>query len=91
MDGLDDISRGSEDRTHALGQIMDQLGRSSNPLLREMASAVQAGELTLRHVATSPTYGTELTAAFQTFWNIYQKMTQKERDDLVSRSRPPGE
>ncbi|MBG6068146.1 hypothetical protein [Micromonospora ureilytica] len=54
-----------------------------------MATAVQQGQLTLREAATSPTYGTELTAPFQTFWNAHQQMTPDERNDLASRSRLP--
>ncbi|NYH44762.1 hypothetical protein HNR22_004489 [Micromonospora jinlongensis] len=89
MDDLKDITGGDEEQAQALRQILDQLARSDNPLLREMASAVQDGQLTLRQATTSPTYGTELTAPFQTFWNEYQKMTPGEREDLVFRSRPP--
>ncbi|MEU7770995.1 hypothetical protein AB0C44_06680 [Micromonospora taraxaci] len=89
MDYLDDISDVEENRTRALRRILDQLAHSENPLLREMATAVQHGQLTLRQAATSPTYGTELTAPFQTFWNAYQKMTPEERNDLASRSRLP--
>ncbi|MEU7673856.1 hypothetical protein AB0C42_03465 [Micromonospora taraxaci] len=89
VDGLDDITGGDEIRTKALGRILDQLAYSTNPLLREMAAAVQDGQLTLRQAATSPTYGAELIAPFQTFWNAYQQMTPDERDDLASRSQLP--
>ncbi|MEW1586352.1 hypothetical protein AB0283_12960 [Micromonospora vinacea] len=89
MDYLDDITAGEENRTLALRRVLDQLAHSENPLLREMATAVQHGQLTLRKAATSPTYGTELAAPFQTFWNVYQRMTPEARDDLASRSRLP--
>ncbi|GAA2190835.1 hypothetical protein [Micromonospora lupini] len=87
MDDLDDITDGEENRTRALRRILDQLAHSDNPLLREMAAAVHDGQLTLRQAVTSPTYGGELTAPFQTFWNAYQEMTPEERDDLASRFR----
>ncbi|MET8263103.1 hypothetical protein ABZU92_03815 [Micromonospora arida] len=87
MDDLDDITGGDEKRTHDLRRLLDQLAQSKNPLLREMATAVQDGHLTLRQAATSPTYGAELTAPFQTFWDAYQKMTPEERDNLAFRSR----
>ncbi|MGC4874973.1 hypothetical protein ACLQ26_01735 [Micromonospora sp. DT43] len=89
MDGLDDIAGGDDERSHALRRILDRLAHSDNPLLREMAAAVQDGELTLRQAATSPIYGTELTAPFQTFWNAYQKMTPEERNGLASGSQLP--
>ncbi|MGW1449634.1 hypothetical protein ACWCO3_15290 [Micromonospora sp. NPDC002411] len=85
MNGLDDITGGDEERSHALRRILDQLADSDNPLLREMATAIQRGQLTLRQAATSATYGSELTAPFETFWNVYQKMTPEERDSLASR------
>ncbi|MEU7753092.1 hypothetical protein AB0B57_23515 [Micromonospora sp. NPDC049101] len=46
--------------------------------------------LTSRLVAsksTSTTYGTELAAHFQNFWNAYQKMTPEERANLASHAR----
>lgn len=86
VDDLDDITGGDEKRGQALRQVLDQLTRSNNPLLREMATAVQDGQLTLRQAATSNTYGTELTAPFHTFWTAYQEMTPEERDDLAARS-----
>lgn len=86
MDDLDDITDGDEKRTQALRRILDQLARSNNPLLREMATAVKDGQLTLRQAATSNTYGTELAAPFQTFWTAYQEMTPEERDNLTARS-----
>ncbi|WP_435149461.1 hypothetical protein [Micromonospora aurantiaca (nom. illeg.)] len=82
MDDLDDITGGDEKRRRTLRQLLDQLARSNNPLLREMATAVQDGQLTLREAATSSTYGNELTAPFATFWNAYQEMTPEERDNL---------
>ncbi|MEH1166738.1 hypothetical protein V6V47_15275 [Micromonospora sp. CPCC 205539] len=89
MDYLDDLTGGDEDRSHALRRILDQLARGDNPLLREMAAAVQDGQLTLRQAATSPTYGTELTASFQTFWKAYREMSPEERHELAARSRAP--
>ncbi|MET7970882.1 hypothetical protein [Micromonospora sp. NPDC005305] len=83
---MDDITGADEQRGQALRQLVEQLARSNNPLLREMATAVQDGQLTLRQAATSNTYGTELTASFQTFWTAYQEMTPEERDDLAARS-----
>ncbi|MGN9809929.1 hypothetical protein ACTMSW_11290 [Micromonospora sp. BQ11] len=85
MNHLDDITSGNEHRTQALHRVLDQLARSNNPLLSEMANAVQDGQLTLRQAATTEPYGTELAAPFQTFWNTYQEMTPEERDDLTSR------
>ncbi|MDW3845410.1 hypothetical protein NMK34_02165 [Micromonospora sp. BRA006-A] len=82
MDDLDDITGGDEKRTQALRELLDQLASSNNPLLREMATAVQDGQLTLREAATSGTYGDELAGPFVTFWNAYQQMTPEERDDL---------
>ncbi|MGW9196633.1 hypothetical protein [Micromonospora chersina] len=86
MDGVDDITGGDEKRRHALRQVLNQLARSNNPLLREMATAVQEGQLTLRQAAASNTYGTELTTPFHTFWTAYQEMTPEERVDLAARS-----
>lgn len=86
MDDLDDITGGDEKQTQALRRILDQLARSTNPLLREMANAVKDGQLTLRQAATSNTYGTELAAPFQTFWTAHQEMTPEERDNLAARS-----
>ncbi|WP_262285443.1 hypothetical protein [Micromonospora sp. MA102] len=86
MDDLDDITGGDEKRGQALRQVLDQLARSNNPLLREMATAVQDGQLNLRQAAASNTYGVELTAPFHTFWTAYQEMTPKERDDLATPS-----
>ncbi|MFI7575783.1 hypothetical protein [Micromonospora sp. NPDC049497] len=86
MDHQDDITDGDEQRTRALRRVLDQLARSDSPLLREMATAVLDGRLTLRQAATSEPYGTELTAPFQTFWSRYQEMTPEEREDLASRS-----
>ncbi|MEU1237854.1 hypothetical protein ABZ399_27130 [Micromonospora aurantiaca] len=81
---LDDITGHDPKRSQTLRQLLDQLTRSKNPLLREMATAVQDGELTLRQAATSDTYGAELTAPFQTFWNAYEKMTPEEREALTA-------
>ncbi|MEV1014220.1 MULTISPECIES: hypothetical protein [unclassified Micromonospora] len=89
MDNLDDIGSGDEKQAHALRRILDHLARSENPLLSEMATAVQSGQLTLRQAATSPAYSAELTTPFQTFWNAYQKMTPEEREDLASSYLPP--
>ncbi|MFE9959256.1 hypothetical protein [Micromonospora sp. NPDC005299] len=86
MDDPDDITGGDEKRGQALRQVLGQLARSNNPLLREMATAVQEGQLTLRQAASSNTYGAELTAPFHTFWNAYQEMTSEERDGLAARS-----
>ncbi len=85
MDHLDDITSGDEHRTHALHRVLDHLANSNNPLLREMATAVRDGQLTLRQAATTEPYGTELAAPFRTFWNTYQDMTPEEREDLTSR------
>lgn len=90
MDHVDDITGGDERRAQALRRILDQLARSNNPLLREMATAVQDGKVTLRQAATSNTYGTELAAPFQVFWSKYQEMTPEERGDLASRSQLLG-
>lgn len=90
MDDPDDITGGDQKRNQALRRVLDQLARSNNPLLREMAIAVQDGQLTLRQAAISTTYGAELAAPFQTFWTAYQEMTPDEREDLASRSSRPG-
>ncbi|MGK5441805.1 hypothetical protein ACSNN7_08280 [Micromonospora sp. URMC 105] len=86
VNDLDDITDGDEQRTRALRRILDHLARSNNPLLREMATAVKDGQLTLRQAATSDTYGSELAAPFQTFWTAYQEMTPEERDNLAPRT-----
>ncbi|MEU5529384.1 hypothetical protein ABZ744_20855 [Micromonospora chersina] len=86
MDDLYDLTGGDEKRGQALRQVLDQLARSNNPLLREMATAVQEGQLTLSQAANSNTYGSELTTPFRTFWTAYQEMTPEERDDLAARS-----
>ncbi|MEU5934506.1 hypothetical protein [Micromonospora sp. NPDC047187] len=83
MDDLDDIADGDPRRADALRDALEQLGRSNNSLLREMAAAIQDGHLTLRQAAA--TYGDELTGPFRTFWKAYQGMTTQERDDLASR------
>ncbi|MBF5032426.1 hypothetical protein IRY44_21970 [Micromonospora sp. ANENR4] len=83
---LDYITGHDPKRSETLRQLLDQLARSKNPLLREMATAVRDGELTLRQAATSDTYGAELAAPFQTFWNAYEKMTPEERHALTASS-----
>ncbi|MEU7753088.1 hypothetical protein [Micromonospora sp. NPDC049171] len=85
MDDLDDIVDGDPRRADALRDALGQLGKSNNPLLREMAAAVQDGQLTLRQAASISTYGDELTQPFRTFWKAYQGMTTQERDDLAAR------
>lgn len=83
---LGDVTGHNPKRSETLRQLLDQLARSSNPLLREMATAVQDGDLTLHQAAASDTYGTELIAPFHTFWNAYEKMTPEERDALATSS-----
>ncbi|SCG41316.1 hypothetical protein [Micromonospora zamorensis] len=90
MDDLDDITGGDEERTHDFRRLLEQLAQSKNPLLREMATAVQDGHLALRQAATSTTYGTELAAPVQTFRNACQKLSPEERDNLASRARQQG-
>ncbi|RQX16692.1 hypothetical protein DDE19_14030 [Micromonospora ureilytica] len=85
MDDLDDIADGDPRRASALRDALEQIGRSNNPLLREMAAAIQDGHLTLRQAANTSTYGDEMTQSFRTFWKAYQGMTTQERDDLASR------
>ncbi|NES13259.1 MULTISPECIES: hypothetical protein [Micromonospora] len=85
MDDLDDITGGDQRRADALRAVVKQLGRSDNPLLREMATAVQHGELSLRQAASSSTYSGELSQPFRAFWRAYQDLTTQERDDLASR------
>lgn len=82
MDDLDDITGGDEKQARALHQLLDQLARCDNPLLREMATAVQDGQLTLREAANSGTYGDALAGPFVSFWTAYQEMTPEERDNL---------
>ncbi|MEU3454263.1 hypothetical protein ABZ671_11755 [Micromonospora sp. NPDC006766] len=87
MDDLDDIAGGDARRAAALSDALDRLGRSDNPLLREMASAVKDGELTLREAVSSDAYSAELRPPFRTFsfWKAYQELTPQERDDLAAR------
>ena len=84
MDDRDDITGGDERRADALRHALNQLGRSNNPLLREMAAAVQDGQLSLRQAVASTTYSDELTQPFRTFWKAYQEMTTQQRDDLAA-------
>ncbi|GAB3818019.1 hypothetical protein [Micromonospora zhanjiangensis] len=85
-DEIADIAGGDEKRIRALRGALGQLARSPNPLLREMAAAVQNGELSLRQAVASESYGSELAAPFRTFWTSYQQMTPEQREDLVERA-----
>jgi hypothetical protein len=87
MDDIDDVAGGDEHRARTLRTALDHLRHSPNAVLREMATALQNGELGLREAAASSTYGNELAQPFRAFWQTYQKMTPDERDRLIERGQ----
>jgi hypothetical protein len=86
MDDLDDIAAGDQTRLKALRDGLTQLANGRNELLREMATAVLDGSLSLRDAVASSTYGHELTTPFREFWTRYEGMTPQERDQLTAES-----
>lgn len=87
MKDLDDIAGGDEQRGQALRDALAELGHSGNPVLREMAAAIQNGGLSLREAVETTAYGDELAGPFRTFWTMHQEKTSGERDDLAARDQ----
>ncbi|MEH1167345.1 hypothetical protein V6V47_18365 [Micromonospora sp. CPCC 205539] len=86
MDEFDDLAGGDEQRANLLRAALADLRTSANPVVREMATAVQNGDLTLRAAIASGTYGDELATAFDDFWTTYQEMTPEGRDSLAEQA-----
>lgn len=85
MYDLDDIAGGDEHRAKALRDGLHQLTNGRSSLLREMASAVLNGEISLREAVASTTYSEELKQPFQSFCAQYDQMSLEAREQLAAK------
>ncbi|HWG97777.1 MAG TPA: hypothetical protein VNV66_00250 [Pilimelia sp.] len=86
-DSVTDVAGGDPRLAAVLRAHLRRLAEGPPGPLREMAEGVLRGEVDLRQAAHSQAYGAELGAAFRRFWSDYQAMSQRERDQLVERTR----
>ncbi|AVT40279.1 hypothetical protein [Plantactinospora sp. BB1] len=82
-----DLTGGDVGRSKALQENLSRLAKESDGLLREMAKAVLAGELTLRDAASNDVYGAELIDRSRDFWTTYKEMSPEEQADLAARGQ----
>lgn len=79
-----DMTGGDPYRARALHQLLTRLADSPNPLLREMATGVLKGGLSLREAANSQAYSGALADRFDTFWQHYQNLSPDEHQALLA-------
>ena len=71
-------------RARAIQQLLTKLVDGPNPVLREMATGVLNGDVTLRDAAASSAYSDAIAGRFDTFWQRYETLTPDEHDDLLA-------
>ncbi|QGN46423.1 hypothetical protein ACN26Y_09080 [Micromonospora sp. WMMD558] len=84
MSDLDDIAAGDHHRSQALRDALTRLANGPNDVLREMATGVLNGDISLRDAVATDTYAAELTKPFEAFWARYEEMTPEEREQLAA-------
>lgn len=69
-----------------LRSSLTALARGDDPILREMAEGVLAGQVDLREAAASEAYGEALGRSFERFQDHYDQLDDDEREQLVARA-----
>ncbi len=79
-----EMAGGDSYRANALQRLLKALAEGPNPLLREVASGVLDGEVSLRSAANNDIYSEAFADEFDGFWQRYQTQTSDERDVLLA-------
>jgi hypothetical protein len=79
-DELLDIAGGNQRMARFLQEALTHMAEGKNDLLSEMANAVLHDKASLRELASSEIYGTELGSAFDRSWEEIQSLSQDERE-----------
>ncbi len=79
-----DMTGGDLYRARALHQLLARLADGPEPLLREMATGVLNGDLSLRDAAASQTYSDAIADRFDTFWQHHQNLTPEQHRTLLA-------
>ncbi|OJF10844.1 hypothetical protein [Couchioplanes caeruleus] len=79
-----DMAGGDSYRARAIDRLLASIADGPNAVLREMASGVRKGDLSLRDAASSSIYSEALADQFDTFWQRYQTLTAEEQQDLLA-------
>ncbi|MEU7905887.1 hypothetical protein [Actinoplanes sp. NPDC049118] len=86
-DEILDIAHGNRRLAAEIERTLAELAKNGSEVMREMATAVLKGEISLREVASSSTYGDEVAAGLDKFWKQYQAMSPEERTELEETGR----
>lgn len=79
-----DMAGGDSYRARAIHKLLIEIADGPDPLLREMATGVLRGDLSLRDATASQVYSDAITDRFDIFWQRYQDLSPEEHQALLA-------